>query len=256
MRGYRWYTQTSMPAVSVHKPHGTRLNVGTPLSPSPSPASGRGEQGRTTCRWLLPSYANPVCALAGKAKLPARRGLWHENGLQDPSGGQFGFFVTPLSASNANTPPSLRRKPQSSGAFDGDGALFWTPAFAGVTADGACGTKMACKAHLAGSLAFPISAQAGCGVGAYPKPNRSRQPLLPSASPPSAITSAKAAVQHSAPSLSTAPLHCGFRRNGGGFMRLSFQPTHHPTNKKSCRSSSLIPKRMPGQHGPPAPLTA
>ena len=143
-----------MPAVSVHKPHGTRLNVGTPLSPSPSPASGRGEQGRTTCRWLLPSYANPVCALAGKAKLPARRGLWHENGLQDPSGGQFGFFVTPLSASNANTPPSLRRKPQSSGAFDGDGALFWTPVFAGVTADGACGMKMAYKTRLAGSLVF------------------------------------------------------------------------------------------------------
>ena len=35
---------------------------------------------------------------------------------QDPSGGQFGFFVTPISANKPNNPtPSLRRKPPSSG---------------------------------------------------------------------------------------------------------------------------------------------
>ena len=77
---------------------------------------------------------------SGFRRSDGRRGLWHENGLQDPSGGQFGFFVTPISANKPNNPTrhcGESRNPV--GAFERDGALLWTPAFAGVTADGADG---------------------------------------------------------------------------------------------------------------------
>ena len=45
--------------------------------------------------WMVAFAALLSILFDEKAKLPARRVLWHENGLQDPSGGQFGWTPSP-----------------------------------------------------------------------------------------------------------------------------------------------------------------
>ena len=71
-RGTRSSKTRPCARLSIAKGIGQDLWAWMPPHPRPLPQAGEGV----------------------KAKPPARRVLWHENGLQDPSGGQFAYFPT------------------------------------------------------------------------------------------------------------------------------------------------------------------
>ena len=143
-------------------------------------------QQRPMRKWVLGrSASGSLPRLVVKAKLPARCGLQAIFFPQDPSGGQFVFFLSlPFWQARRIKPPSLRRKPQSSGAFEGGRSVVLGSSFRrsdgrwGVAAvclclvltmhnanpaflqkpnrppDGPCGMKTAYKPRLAGRWAF------------------------------------------------------------------------------------------------------